>query len=114
MVSTGDDAPRNQPDPQRFSAVNQRVRLCSERLYVAATKTRHVDAGIDENAVVETTADPSADAASDETSTQRPAKKAAKAEGLSLNAWLVRAIAAGLDTSGSARTRTSRISGWMR
>ncbi|MBE8147280.1 toxin-antitoxin system HicB family antitoxin [Brevibacterium casei] len=42
------------------------------------------------------------------------AEKAAKAEGLSLNAWLVRAIAAGLDTSGSARTRTSRISGWMR
>ena len=45
---------------------------------MAATKTRHADAGIDENAVVETTADPSADAASDETSTQRPAKKAAK------------------------------------
>lgn len=42
------------------------------------------------------------------------AEKAAKAEGISLNAWLVRAIAAGLDSNGSARTRNSRLSGWMR
>lgn len=42
------------------------------------------------------------------------AEKAAKAEGMSLNAWLVRAIAAGLDTRGTEQTRTSRISGWMR
>ncbi|WP_211978277.1 toxin-antitoxin system HicB family antitoxin [Brevibacterium sp. W7.2] len=42
------------------------------------------------------------------------AEQAAKAEGISLNAWLVRAVAAGLDTRGTERTRTSRISGWMR
>ena len=71
MVSTGDDAPRNQPDPQRFSAVNQRVRLCSERLYVAATQTRQSDAEAEDST---TTSAPAAEKAT----AKRTAKKAAK------------------------------------
>lgn len=42
------------------------------------------------------------------------AEKAAKAEGISLNAWLVRAISAGLEPSGSKSKRSNSISGWMR
>lgn len=85
MASTGDDAPRNQPDPQRFSAVNQRVRLCSERLYVAATQTRQSDAEAEDST---TTSAPAADkptakktakkAAKKATARKAPAKKAAK------------------------------------
>ena len=71
MVSTGDDAPRNQPDPQRFSAVNQRVRLCSERLYVAATQTRQSDAEAEDST---TTSAPAAD----KPTAKKTAKKAAK------------------------------------
>lgn len=42
------------------------------------------------------------------------AEKAAKAEGISLNAWLVRAIAAGLAPRGRSHQRSNKISGWMR
>lgn len=73
MVSTGDDAPRNQPDPQRFSAVNQRVRLCSERLYVAATQTRQSDAEAEDST---TTSAPAADKATAKKTAKKAAKKA--------------------------------------
>ncbi|RBP62901.1 HicB-like protein involved in pilus formation [Brevibacterium sanguinis] len=42
------------------------------------------------------------------------AERAAKAEGISLNAWLVRAIAAGLEPRSKSRQRSNTISGWMR
>ncbi len=73
MVSTGDDAPRNQPDPQRFSAVNQRVRLCSERLYVAATQTRQSDAEAEDST---TTSAPAAEKATAKKTAKKAAKKA--------------------------------------
>ncbi len=73
MVSTGDDAPRNQPDPQRFSAVNQRARLCSERLYVAATQTRQSDAEAEDST---TTSAPAAEKATAKKTAKKAAKKA--------------------------------------
>ena len=43
------------------------------------------------------------------------AEKTAKSEGISLNAWLVRAIAGGLEPRGATtRQRSNKISGWMR
>ncbi len=73
MGSTGDDAPRNQPDPQRFPAVNQRVRFCSERLYVAATQTRQSDAEAEDSTA---TSAPAAEKATPRKTAKKAAKKA--------------------------------------